>query len=88
MSASTQIRHPWRATARTIFAYAVAIATVWPLIVQALGLDQTWLWVSVSLAVAGGLTRIMAIPAVDTLLAKIGLSAQPGGTAANMRGDP
>lgn len=63
----TQVRRPWRSTARTIFQAAVALAAMWALIVQALGLPD-WAWVSASVAVAGGITRVMALPGVETFL--------------------
>lgn len=61
----TQVSHPWRATVRTIFAAVVGFAAMWPVIVEALGLDPAWVWVSVSIAVTGGITRIMALPQVN-----------------------
>jgi hypothetical protein len=64
----TQVRHPWRATARTIFAATVAFAAMWGTVVDALDLDPSWGWVAVATAVTGGITRLMAIPAVDQFL--------------------
>lgn len=63
----TQVRRPWRSTARTIFQATVALAAMWGLIVQAAGLPD-WAWVGVSVAVAGGITRVMALPAVEAWL--------------------
>jgi len=68
VSAPTQVRHPWRATARTIFAALVAFASMWGLIVEALHLDPSWQWVAIATAIAGGITRLMAIPAVEVFL--------------------
>lgn len=65
---STQERHPWRATARTIFQACIAFAAMWGLIVEAAGLDADLAWVSASLATTGGLTRVMALPAVERFL--------------------
>lgn len=66
----TQVRRPWRTVARTIFQAAVGFASMWALIVQTLGLDESWQWVSASLAVTGAITRLMAVPAVNVWLAR------------------
>lgn len=71
----TQTRHPWRATVRTVFAGVVSIAAVWGLVVEAAGVDQSATIVATSLAVAGAITRIMAIPQVNDLLSRVGLGA-------------
>lgn len=63
----TQVRRPWRSTARTIFQASVALAAMWALVVQAAGLPD-WAWVSTSVAVAGGITRVMALPSVEVFL--------------------
>lgn len=65
---TTQSRHPWRATVRTAFAAAVGIAAAWGAIVGAAGVDQTEPVVATSLAVAAGVTRVMALPQVEQLL--------------------
>jgi len=65
---STQTAHPWRATVRTVFAFVVGLAAGWGLIVQAAGLDAGVEWVSGSVAIAAGITRVMALPAVDALI--------------------
>lgn len=65
---STQTAHPWRATVRTVFAFVVGLAAGWGLIVQAAGLDAGVEWVSGSVAIAAGITRVMALPAVDSLI--------------------
>lgn len=64
---ATQVARPWRATARTVFQVLVALASMWGLIVAALGLPD-WAWVSTSLAVAAGITRVMALPGVEEFL--------------------
>lgn len=66
----TQVRQPLRSTVRTVFQAAVGFASMWALIVQTLGLDEDWQWVSASLAVTAGITRVMAIPAVNVWLAR------------------
>ena len=65
--APTQVRRPWRSVARTVFQALVALAAMWGLVVATLGLPD-WAWVSASLAVAGGITRVMALPAVEAFL--------------------
>ena len=64
----TQVRRPWRATVRTIFAAVVGLAAMAPLLVDASGLDETAPAVAGVLAVTGAITRIMAIPQVETFL--------------------
>ena len=65
---SPQTRYPWRATDRTAFAFLARLATAWALIIQAAGIDPGLEWASTSLAIAAGITRIMALPAVDDLI--------------------
>ena len=67
---STQTAHPWRATIRTVFAFLVGLAAAWALIIEAAGIDPGIEWVSLSVAVAAGITRVMALPAVDELIRK------------------
>ncbi|QNJ57082.1 holin [Gordonia phage Rabbitrun] len=57
-----------RRTVRTVFQAAVAVAAALPLIVVASGIPATAAGVGVALAVAGGVTRVMALPVVDELL--------------------
>lgn len=65
---SSQSRYPWRATARSAFAFAVALASMWGVIVELAGLDKSWQWVSASLVVATAITRVMADPRVTVFL--------------------
>lgn len=65
---STQTANPWRATIRTVFAFLVGLAAAWALIIQAAGLDAGIGWVATSLTIAAGVTRVMALPAVDDLI--------------------
>ena len=61
----TQVRNPRRALIRTIFAAAVSLAAIAPFIVNALGVTATGgVWAAV-LAVAGAITRVMALPGVN-----------------------
>ncbi|MCX2181083.1 hypothetical protein [Streptomyces sp. SKN60] len=55
-------------TVRTVLQTAVGIAVVLPAIVDAAGLPETLPWVAGALAVAGALSRVMAVPAVQNLL--------------------
>ncbi|MGW4030262.1 hypothetical protein ACWEFL_13195 [Streptomyces sp. NPDC004838] len=57
-----------RRTARTVLQTAVGIAVALPALMDASGLPATLPWVAGALAVAGGLTRIMALEAVQRLL--------------------
>ena len=73
----SQTTYPWRATVRTVLAAVISIAAVWGLVVQAAGVDETTPVVATTIAVAGAITRIMAIPAVNDLLTRFGLGAEP-----------
>lgn len=77
---TTQSAYPWRATLRTVFAVLVGVAGSWGLIVQTLGLDTTWQWVSVATAIAAGITRLLALPQVEVALQTYfpWLAAAPG----------
>jgi hypothetical protein len=65
--APTQVRRPWRSVARTIFQATVSLAAMWGVIVEVAGLPD-WAWVGCSVAVAGGITRVMALPGVEAWL--------------------
>lgn len=84
----TQQQHPWRAVARTVLAVLVGLGLVVPLIVTAIveQLDvylppaaKGWLLAASAFTVAlsGAVTRIIAIPAVDGWLRRLGLSSTP-----------
>jgi hypothetical protein len=74
---TTQTRYPWRATLRTVLAFVVGLAASWAVVIQAAGVDPGLEWVSASVAVAAGVTRIMAVPFVNEWLTKAGLGATP-----------
>lgn len=59
----TQVAQPWRATVRTMVAAVVALLPILPAIVAVAGVESIP-WVVSALAVAGGVTRVLAIPAV------------------------
>ncbi|MGC5664916.1 hypothetical protein ACN261_32065 [Micromonospora sp. WMMD723] len=62
--APTQTRHPWRATARTVVAGAVGALSLLPEVALTAGVD-TVPAVAQAVAVAGAVTRVLALPAVD-----------------------
>ena len=65
----TQVRRPWRSTARTVFQAFVGLCVLAPLLVTATGLKVEQLpWLGVVLAVALAVTRVMALPGVETWL--------------------
>ncbi|MER6391276.1 hypothetical protein ABT236_22765 [Streptomyces sp. NPDC001523] len=55
-------------TVRTVFQTLLGVAAGLPLIIDASGIPQTTAGVAVALAVAGAVTRIMALPVVHNLL--------------------
>lgn len=57
-----------RRTVRTVVQTVLALAAGAPLIIDAAGIPQTATGVGVVLAVAAGITRVMALPVVDGLL--------------------
>lgn len=65
---STQTKNPLRTTIRSAFQFAVGLAGGWGLIVAAAGIDPGIEWVGTSLAIATGVTRVMALPVVDNLI--------------------
>lgn len=67
--APTQTAYPWRATLRTIFAALVAGATVIPVVITQQHWDSTAIGAQI-IVVAGVITRVMAIPGVDSFLQK------------------
>ncbi len=55
-------------TLRTVVQTGVGVAVALPGIVAASGVPASLPWVAGALAVAGGLARVMALPAVQALL--------------------
>jgi hypothetical protein len=79
---ATQVKHPWRATVRTVFQGAVSACAAAPLIYDAAthgSAGQATGGAAVGLAVAAGITRVMALPTVEGWLARFVpfLAAQP-----------
>jgi hypothetical protein len=64
MTQPTQVRHPWRATLRTVAAALVAALPIVPVVVHELGLESVP-WVAGALVVIAGATRVLAMPGVD-----------------------
>ncbi|WP_320784690.1 hypothetical protein [Streptomyces sp. CRN 30] len=57
-----------RRTLRTVVQTAVALCVLLPELVDAAGLSRSLPWVAGALAVAGAVTRVMALPAVQSRL--------------------
>ncbi|MET7569677.1 hypothetical protein ABZT04_14420 [Streptomyces sp. NPDC005492] len=55
-------------TLRTVVQTAVGLCVLLPAVVDAVGASRTIPWVAGALAVAAGITRVMALPAVQALL--------------------
>ena len=55
-------------TMRTVVQSALGLAVVLPVIIEAAGIPAALPWVAGALAVAGGVARVMALPAVQRLL--------------------
>lgn len=67
----TQIRRPWRSTVRTAFQALTGLAPMAPVIYQAATDHDPTLAsgaAGVALAISAGVTRVMAIPGVETWL--------------------
>lgn len=76
----TQLRRPWRTTIRTGVQMLIALCALAPVFVTELHLDPEKLpWLAVPLAVAAGVTRLMAVPKVEQFLRRFApwLSAAP-----------
>lgn len=66
----TQVEHPWRATVRTVFAFVVGLCSVIPVIAATGGLG-TGPAVAQAVAIAGAVTRVLAMPQVNDFLAQV-----------------
>lgn len=67
----TQARHPWRATARTVVAVLVPLAAMAPVIYETATHDNPEAATgaaAVTLAAAGAITRLLALPGVEEIL--------------------
>lgn len=87
---STQQTHPWRAVARTVLAYLVPLAIAAPAIVGAITAADPAAATGFlgGVVVASGIvTRVMAVPAVDQLLSRLGLGSMPAAALTSRRAD-
>ena len=86
--APTQVAHPWRATIRTGAAFLMAlmltIIAAWPIIDEQMGAylgpdvrGAILAFVGFLGALTATITRLMANPAVNDLLTRVGLGAAP-----------
>ncbi|WP_019055030.1 hypothetical protein [Streptomyces prunicolor] len=60
-------------TIRTVIQGVVMFAVALPAVVTASGIPESLPWVAGALAVAAGLARVMALPAVEQFLDRVGL---------------
>lgn len=67
---TTQTRHPWRAVLRTIVAYIPPVAIMLPEAAEAAGVERV-AWVAAILAVAGAITRVLAVPSVNAFFQQV-----------------
>lgn len=81
MTTPTQVVRPWRTTVRTVFQLLVGLATLIPLVVTHVYSDTEAIPAALAQAVvvSTAVTRLMALPAVETFLADYlpWLSADP-----------
>lgn len=76
----TQVKRPWRATARTTFQALVALAVLFPILVEQTGLKvEDVPWLAIPLGIAAATAKIMARPEVEVFLRRFVpfLSAEP-----------
>lgn len=83
--APTQLRRPWRSTARTVFQLVIALATLLPFVAAGVydDVDQAPVVVGQILTVAATITRVMALPRVEAFLRRWApwLAAAPANTS-------
>jgi hypothetical protein len=73
MEPATQVTNPWRTVTRTVFQIITALAAAAPLIFVAITQSSPEAATgagAIVLGVAGAITRVMAIPAVDQFIRK------------------
>ncbi|WP_406014317.1 hypothetical protein OG520_22100 [Streptomyces sp. NBC_00984] len=64
---------------RTAIQAAVGVAAALPAIVAASGIPESLPWVAGALAIAAGASRVMALPVVEQLLARLGIGLAEDG---------
>ena len=82
MTEPTQVRYPWRTVARTVVQILPALAIAVPLVVAAIEGDHPGALGPIgvgAVAVSAAITRVMAVPAVNDLLSRFNLGADPAG---------
>lgn len=81
---TSQTKYPARALVRTLLQVVIALAVGLPFLVDAAGLSEAIPGVSVALAVAAAITRVMALPWTEDFLERFipWLAAEP--TSARM----
>jgi hypothetical protein len=87
----TQTRRPWRTVARTVFQALVSAAAMAPLVYQAATHDEPAAAtgaVGVGLVIAGGVTRVMALPGVNAWLERFLPFLAPEPPAKTVGGEP
>lgn len=75
---ATQSDYPWRAVLRTIVAFIVGVAPLLPAILAAAenaNVPGATGLAAASLAVTGAVTRVLAVPGVNDLLQRYGVTA-------------
>ncbi|OIH81972.1 hypothetical protein BLJ79_21680 [Arthrobacter sp. UCD-GKA] len=92
---TTQSAHPWRAVIRTLLAAVIALAAMAPLIYSAITQadpEGATGAAAGALAIAGAITRVLALPVVETFLQRfvpwLAASARGDGDPANLDGYP
>lgn len=84
----TQVSYPWKAAVRTMFQTGLALLFAVPTIFEAVRQEfgdllpaSVWPTLAIvsafAVAIAGALSRIMAIGAVNDALSRVGLGAEP-----------
>ena len=87
-SEPTQVKHPWKATLRTVLSYVLAVLTTislaLPIVQETMGhvlpprALEALAWLTlVTGALVATFTRLMASAAINDQLAKIGFGAEP-----------
>ncbi|MEV7962424.1 hypothetical protein [Oerskovia paurometabola] len=82
LATTTQEQRPWRTTVRTTFQAVLALAALTPFALEAVADGdpaQLGGGAVIALTVAGAITRVMAVPAVNTFLQRFvpWLAAEP-----------
>ena len=91
---ATQSTHPWRATVRTVVAALIALAAMAPLVYSAVTHEDPGTATGAAagaLAIAGAVTRVLAVPAVDAWLTRfvpwLAAAARQGSEVAGPAGE-